>query len=494
MSTIKKPHGIYKYKLINSDGTIAQEGKIHNSLSRFAQDLQLATWGDLLIQNFNTNPLGKKKATGFGVNKITNNLQYEEYKDTNTSVLALLSLSSSETNDNPDKRRLNIYDDNNETFDYSKVLGLGTLNTEPNNGNTHLGELITESLNDYNVDNTRIVNTWYFDNDKANGRINRMAILNSCDIYRAGGVWECLSRSNELTQFIPPNYPAVTGENEILIKSSSKGENYYKINLETNQKEGVQSIPSGLDTILSQENYGLLLSGNKLYVVNTNYRCEVWNINETTGEAIKQTDLYLNIPSSPDNTSIGLWEDDSYVYVGVCSLYNSTSTSYASRTNKILKSNNSLQTVNTITLLGNINNKYIAPCNIMGKVDNQWLIHIGNNKVVTCTDKENIFDTITGALTKSNKLYIFKANNEIYLLTGIGDTNHTSRLYNNSLSANTYTDVTLTNKTLWISKLTSHQHWISFGVPEGGEINKSNTQRLYVSYYLTYEEDEQADE
>lgn len=492
MGTIKKPHGIYKYKLINQDGTIAKEGKIHNSLSRFAQDLQLATWGDLLIQNFTTNPLGKKRATGFGTSKIQSGIIYDECKDTNTSVLALLNLPSSETNDNPDKRRLNIYDDNNETFDYSKVLGLGTLNTEPNNGNTYLGELITESLNDYNVDNTRIVNTWYFDNNKANGRINRMAILNSTDIYRTGGVWECLSRSNELTQFIPPNYPAVTGENEILIKSSSKGEDYYKINLETNQKEGVQSIPNGLDTILSQENCGLLLSGNKLYVVNTNNRCIVYNINETTGEATQQAELYLYGPNGQDNTSIGIWEDDLYVYVGICSTINSTY--YNSITNKIYKSNNSTQTVNTISLLGNLDNKYTSLCNILGKIDNQWLIHLGNNKVVTCTDKEDIFNTITGSFTKSNKLYLFKANNEIYLLTGIGDTNYVSRLYNNSLSANTYTDVTLTNKTLWISKLTSHQHWISFGVPEGGEINKSNTQRLYVSYYLTYEEEEPADE
>lgn len=490
----KKPHGIYRYQLINKDGTIAKEGEIHNSLSRFAQDLQLATWGDLLLSNFSNSPLGKKKTTGFGVSKIQSGTQFDECKDTNTSVLALLSLPSSETNDNPDKRRLNIYNYKNDTFDYSKVLGLGTLNTEPNNGNTYLGELISESLNDYNLNNTRIVNTWYFDNDKANGRINRMAILNSTDIYRAGGVWECLSRSNELTQYIPPNYPAVTGENEILIKSSSKGKDYYKINFETNQKEDIQTIPAGLDIILSKEYYGILLSGNKLYLVNENRQCEVWAINESTGEATQQESIYLNSPSSYDLAHIGLWEDDTYIYIGICSTSATISSYYASMTNKVSKADNSLSIETTISLLGNLEEKYMVSCNILGKIDNQWIIHLGNNRIVTCTDKTDIFNTITGTLVNPNKLYTFKANNEIYLLTGIGDTNYAARLYNNSLSADTYTQVQLTDKTLWISKLTSHQHWISLGVPEGGEINKSNTQRLYVSYYLTYEEEEQADE
>lgn len=508
-----KMKGVYKYRLENTDGSVASEGEITNCLSNANIGLLMSTWGDMSLGELDSIPFGKKAYTGFDKQTTGSSGQYRDVNKTNCNTLLLLNMPLEDSTVVPSTPMLNIYDHVNGKFDDTKVLGIGTTNKAVDNSNTQVGILMNDKTGTFENKpeefisdmNARCIGTWFFDEDKAVGNINKMALVNGTDISRAGGAWSCLSRSNTQTNHLPPNVPNVTGANEILVANEYTGVKYYKINFETRKITNVTAVPIGIDTIL-ENNYKNIINYDNIVVgILSVSTAHVWEIDNITGEAILIKTVNLTSPTSSNANAIGMYQDSDYIYVTVASTQSSANTNYNSRINKITKSGYTVTNTYTKDSVGNLpkaitDDQYYVSRLIINEVsDGKYAVSNATTGLTyICTDLLDVAGTPAGTMyigtdyynTSALNTYFFVVDGVEYCLTRLAKNKYRSeytvsyRIYDNNTNDSLYTTLELSENLLWLSRVQDHQHWLSFGDDGNDPIPKADNQKLYVSYYI----------
>ncbi|WIV13217.1 hypothetical protein [Proteiniborus sp. MB09-C3] len=515
-----KMKGVYKYRLENADGSVASEGVIENCLSNANIGLLMSTWGDMSLGELDSVLFGKKQYTGF--DKQTNitgtGSHTRDVKKTNCNTLLLLNMPLEDSDVVPSTPMLNIYDHVNGKFDDTKVLGIGTTNKAVDNSNTQIGILMNDKTGTFENKpeefisdmNSRCICTWFFDEDKAVGNINKMALVNGIDIANAGGAWTCISRSNTQTNHLPPNVPNVTGENEILVANEYTGVLYYKINFVTKKITNITAVPIGIDTILSN-NYLNIINYDNIVVGIKDYRnADIWEIDNITGEAILIKTVSLAYNNNYNGSIIGLYQDNDFIYATVSTTNSTDHSSYYSRLTKIAKSNYAVINSNTIDSVGNLP-KVITDdagykCRlIINQVSNgKYAVSNGMTGLTyICTDLLDIAGTTVGTMyvgtnndtgTSGMALnsYFFVVDGVEYCLSRMLRNKYTRnyqsrnsyKIYDDNTNDSAFTNLEVSRDVLWLSRVQDHQHWLSFGDDGNDPIPKADNQKLYVSYYI----------
>lgn len=512
--------GTYKYRLVNEDGTVAREGEIENCLSNANIGLLMSTWGDMSLGEMDSVLFGKKQYTGF--NKQTNitgsDNHTRDVTKKNSNTLLLLNMPLEDSAVVPSTPMLNIYDHANGTFDDTKVLGIGTTNKAVDNSNTQIGILMNDKTGTFENKpeefisdmNSRCICTWFFDEDKAVGNINKMALVNGTDIANAGGAWTCISRSNIQTNYLPPNVPNVTGANEILVANEYTGVLYYKINFVTKKITNITAVPIGIDTILSNNYRNIINYDNIVVGIRDHRNADIWEIDNITGEAILIKTVSLAYNSDYNANFIGMYQDDDFIYVTVSTTRGTNDSSYFSRLTKIAKSNYAVTNSNTIDSVGNLPKAITDDAGykcrlIINQVSNgkYAVSNCVTGLTYICTDLLDVAGTTvgtmyvgtdndTGSSERALNSYFFVVDGVEYCLSRMlrnkyarnYQSRNSYKIYDDNTNDSAFTKLIISENVLWLSRVQDHQHWLSFGDDGNDPIQKGDNQKLYVSYYI----------